>query len=330
MVAVTGANGLLGNFVIRKLIDQNESVLALKRPDSDISMLADLNNKITWCDADILDPVSLYEAFTKVTHVVHTAAIVSFNPRRAKEVLNVNAQGTRNVVNTCLALNIKRLIHISSVAALGRQKGQAHIDEKNKWVSSALNSTYAESKYASELEVFRGQEEGLSTVILNPSAILAPANWNRSSAQLFKYSWEEKPFITDGFLNFVDARDVADIVCQLLHHKIEGERFIVSGGNISYGNFFGKTAKQFNKKPPHIKLGKTLLGVLAQIESFRTKFTSSEPIITPETARFAGTEFLYENKKIKNLLNIQFQSIDDTLQWCCEYYIRKNQSKKIG
>ena len=330
MIAVTGANGLLGNFVIRELISKNESVLALKRSNSDTSMLADIDNKITWCDADILDPVSLHEAFEKVTHVIHTAAIVSFNPRRAKEVLNVNVQGTRNVVNTCLALGIKRLVHISSVAALGRQKGQTRVDEKNKWVSNALNSVYAESKYGSELEVFRGQEEGLSSVILNPSGILGPANWNRSSAQLFKYSWQEKPFITEGFLNYIDARDVASIAYQLLHHKIEGERFIVSGGNISYENFFGKMAKLFNKKPPHIKLGKTLLNVLARIESFRTLFTSSEPLITPETARFAGTEFLYENQKIKNLLQFEFQSIDQTLEWCCEYYIQKNQSKKIG
>ncbi len=330
MVAVTGANGLLGNFIIRKLIEQNESVLALKRHDSDISMLADIEDRITWCDADILDPVSLYEAFEKATHVIHTAAIVSFNPRKAKAVMDVNVQGTRNVVNTCLALGVKRLVHISSVAALGRQKNQTLINEKNKWVSSGLNSVYAESKYASELEVFRGQEEGLSSVILNPSAILGPGNWNRSSAQLFKYSWQEKPFITDGFLNYVDVRDLASVTYQLLHHKIENERFIVSGGNISYEGFFGKTAKQFNTKPPHIKLGKTLLNVLARVESFRTNFTSAEPIITPETARFAGTEFLYENNKIKNLLNIEFQSIDKTLEWCCDYYMRKNQFKKIG
>jgi dihydroflavonol-4-reductase len=330
MIAVTGANGLLGNFIIRKLIEQNESVLAIKRANSDISMLSDIENKITWRDADILDPVSLREAFEKVTHVIHTAAIVSFNPRRATEVLDVNVRGTRNVVNACLELGIKRLVHVSSVAALGRQKGQTNIDENNKWVGNALNTVYAESKYASELEVFRGQEEGLSSVILNPSAILAPANWERSSAQIFKYSWDEKPFITEGFINYVDARDVSSIACQLLHHEIEGERFIVSAGNISYDNFFKKTAKQFNKKPPHIKLGKTSLKILARIESFRTLFTSAEPIMTLERARLSGSEFLYESKKIKNLLHFEFQSIDATLQWCCEYYIRKNQSKKIA
>lgn len=329
MIAVTGANGLLGNFIIRKMIEQNESVLAIKRINSDISMLSDIESKVTWCDADILDPVSLREAFEKVTHVIHTAAIVSFNPRRAKEVVDVNIRGTRNVVNTCLTLGIKRLIHISSVAALGRQKGQTNIDEKNKWVSNALNTVYAESKYASELEVFRGQEEGLSSVILNPSAILAPANWERSSAQIFKYSWDEKPFITDGFINYVDARDVANIVYPLLHHKIEGERFIVSAGNISYENFFKKLAIQFNKKPPHIKLGKTSLKILARIESFRTLFTNAEPIMTSERARLSGSEFLYESEKIKNLLHFEFQTIDETLQWCCEYYIRENQLKKI-
>jgi len=329
MIAVTGANGLLGNFIVRKLIEQNERVLAIKRSESDISMLADIENQITWRDADILDSESLCEAFKNVTHVIHTAAIVSFNPRRANEVSRVNVEGTRNIVNACLTLGIKRLVHISSVAALGRQKGQAQVDEKNKWVSNSLNSVYAESKYLSELEVFRGQAEGLSTVILNPSGILAPGNWNRSSAQLFKYSWEEKPFITKGFLNYIDARDVASIAYQLLHHTVEGERFIVSGGSIAYESFFGKMAVLFHKKPPSIRIGKILLNVLARMESFRTLFTRSEPLITPETARFSGTEFFYENKKIRDLLQFEFQSIDQTLQWCCEYYIQKNQPKKI-
>ncbi len=317
-ISIIGGSGFIGSSLIRRL--NAEQVINLDKRNSTL-----LSTRIV----NITDPATLKGQFDDSGWVVLLAAEHKDFGITEAQYFNVNVEGTRNVVNTCLALGIKRLVHISSVAALGRQKGQVRIDENNKWVSNALNTVYAESKYASELEVFRGQEEGLSTVILNPSAILAPANWDRSSAQIFKYSWEEKPFITDGFLNFVDARDVASIACQLLHHKIEGERFIVSAGNISYENFFGKTAKQFNKKPPHIKLGKTLLNVLARIEGVRTLFTSAEPIMTLERARLSGSEFLYESQKIKNLLHFEFQSIDETLQWCCEYYIKENQSKKI-
>ena len=329
MIAVTGATGLLGNFIVRKLVEQNESVLALKRPGSDDSILADISDKITWFEADILDMVSLHEALEKVSYVIHSAAIVSFNPHKAKAVMDVNVQGTRNVVDTCLALGIKRLIYISSVAALCRQKGQSYIDEKNKWVSNAFNTVYAESKYASELEVFRGQEEGLSTVIINPSTILGQGNWDRSSTQIFKYCWQEKPFIMDGHLNYVDVRDVASIVFQILHHPIENERIIVNAGSISYTSIFDKIAQQFNTRPPSIKLGKVLLNVYSYIESIRTLFVNTEPHITRELAQLSGTEFLFLNHKIKNLLHFEFKSIDETLQWCCEYYIQINQSKKI-
>jgi dihydroflavonol-4-reductase len=328
MIAITGANGLLGSFIIRKLIESKEPFVALKRKNSDTSLLADVAQYITWRDADVADEVALAEAFEDVTHVIHAAAIVSFNPRKTDELMDINVMGTRNVVNACLVKDVKRLVHISSVAALGRQKGQHHIDEKNKWVSSSINSTYAESKYFAELEVFRGQEEGLSTVIINPSVILAPANWNNSSAKLFKYIWDEKPFYTDGFLNYVDVRDVAAIACRLLYSPVEGERYIANAGNISFGNFFSRLASAFQKKAPRIKLNATTLKIIAWIENFRTWFTGTEPLITRETARIAGTEFLYDNKKIRQLFSFEFQPIDASIEWCCQYYREKMAGKK--
>ncbi|MBA4053299.1 MAG: epimerase [Marivirga sp.] len=328
MIAITGANGLLGSYIVRKLISQNEPFIAIKRKGSDISLLHDVNEKITWFDADILDTVSLSDAFKDATHVIHAAAVVSFNPRRADQVMDINVQGTRNVVNVCLALGIKRLVHISSVAALGRQKGQPVIDENNKWVDAATNSTYAKSKYFAELEVFRGQEEGISTVIVNPSLILAGANWNVSSAQLFKYVWQQKPFYIDGFVNYVDVLDLTEITYALLHSDIEGERFIASAGKISYKDFFGMIAKEFNKKAPSIQLGKNFLKIGAFLEGLISGITGAEPRLTPETARLAGSEFLFQNQKIRNKLKFEFQPIDGTLRRCCLYYIEKMKAKK--
>lgn len=327
MIAVTGANGLLGSFIVRKLIDQNESFVALKRQGSDTSLLSDVNHLITWRDADVLDEVALQEAMKGVSKVIHAAAIVSFNPRRAKEVLNINALGTRHVVNACLEHDVKRIVHISSVAALGRQKGQKKIDETNKWVDSKLNSVYAESKYIAELEIFRAQEEGLSAVMVNPSVILAPADWNKSSAQLFRYVWQQGLFYTDAYLNYVDVRDVTHAVVQLLNEPLHGERFILSAGNISFGDFFQQVARHFNKRAPSVKLGRNLLQVVARLERVRSAIIGNEPLITRETARLAGTEFLYDNQKITNALNFQFQPIDKTLQWCCEYYMTKMHRK---
>jgi dihydroflavonol-4-reductase len=328
MIAITGANGLLGSFIIRKLLETNQPFIAIKRKDSDTSLLDDIVDKITWRDAAVEDFTSLSEAFENVTHVIHTAAVVSFNPRESELILKVNIEGTQNVVNACLNAGVKRMIHISSVAALGRQKNQTVITEENKWIDSALNSTYAYSKYQAELEVFRGQEEGLSTLIVNPSVILAPSDWTKSSSQLFKYVWTQKFFYINGSLNYVDVRDVSSIVCKLLHSKIESERFILNGGSISFKEFFDRIGNQFKKRAPFLKLNKTFLTVIAFLESLRSVLVRSKPLITPETARLANTRFLYDNAKIKKTLNFEFQTIDSTIQWCCSYYMQKINNKK--
>src|SRR5690349_14333062 len=206
MIAITGANGLLGSFIVRKLIESKKPFIAIKRTGSDVSLLKDVAHLITWKDAGVTEEDAIQEALQGCTHVIHTAAMVSFNPRLKRKIFNVNINGTRNVVNACLLNNVQRLIHISSVAALGRQKDKSDVDESNKWADSPINSTYGKSKYLAELEVFRGQEEGLSTAIVNPSLILAPADWDKSSAKLFKYVWSQRPYFTEGSMNYVDVR----------------------------------------------------------------------------------------------------------------------------
>jgi len=328
MIAVTGANGLLGSYVVRTLIEQREPFLAIKRKDSDISLLADVNDKITWRDADVLDVISLDEAFKNVTCAIHTAAVVSFNPSRAKQVMQINVQGTRNVVNACLANGVKRIVHVSSVAALAAQKGQTTVTEENKWVENQHQTVYAKSKYLSELEIFRGQEEGISSVIVSPSAILADANWDNSSAQIFKYVWKQSPFYSDGAINYVDVIDVANIIYTLLRMPIEAERFIVSAGKMPYKELFGLIAKGFGKKKPSIRINKNFLKIGAYFESLRSIISGSEPRLTKETARIADANYFFENRKIVDRLNFEFQPIDKTLQRCCRYYMAKMDAKK--
>jgi len=327
MIAVTGATGLLGSYIVRALCESNTPFVALKRKESDTSLLEDMKEKITWREADITNPVSLDEALKDINGVIHTAAYVSFNPGKAEKIFQINTEGTRHVVNACLSNNIRRLLHVSSVSALGRQKGQTILSEENKWADNSINSKYGESKYQAELEVFRGQEEGLSTVIINPSVILGFSNWDQSSAQLFKYAWKQRPFYIDGSLNYVDVRDVAEISLRLFNSAIEGERFILSAGSVPFKTLFDKIAEGFQKKGPSLKVNATLAKILAGIESGRTWLTGSEPLITFETARLVNTFFQYDNQKVKKALNFNFQSVDETLQWCCEQYNRQYQIK---
>jgi nucleoside-diphosphate-sugar epimerase len=328
MIAVTGATGLLGSSIIRKLLEDGEQVIAIKRKESDTSLLNDVLNKITVRDADILDPVALSDALQDVSVVIHAAGLVSFQPRDKKRLYETNVQGTRNIINTSLQHNIKKFIHVSSVAALGRPKDVEQLDEKQKWAESPFNTVYAESKYFAELEVMRGHEEGLEVVIVNPSVILGPGDWNKSSSKIFDYVWRERSFYSDMSINYVDVKDVTRAIIQLMNNGVDGERYILNAGNISCQLLFEKIAKNFKKKPPTIRVGKNLVLWLANLEQLRSLITGSTSLITKETAQLAKSLVTYNNQKIKNKLNFEFQTIDETLKWCCEYYMKKANGKK--
>ncbi len=316
MFAITGANGLLGSHLLRRLSKENIPLVGIKKPDSETNHLQDLT-QIEWREADLLDTETLTEALKGATTVIHTAAQVSFNPRQRNKIFEVNEVGTRNVVNACLDLNVNQLIHISSVAAIGRQKGFHHINEDSKWVAGDLNTDYAESKYLGELEVWRAHEEGLNVSIVNPSVILAPPDQTKSSAQLFHYVMKEKLFYTEGHLNFVDVRDVVEIIWQMYGKKVYGERFIANGGHTTFQNLFSQIAMRLKKRPPSINMPSTLLSMLAMAEEIRSRVTGMEPLISRQSTKLARESFYYSNQKAIDKFNFQFKSLEKTLDWCC-------------
>lgn len=320
MIAITGASGLLGSAIIQRLIEDRTSIVGLKRESSNVSHLSYL--QIKWLDADLSDVESLEQIFQreKIDTVVHAAALVSFRPGDRELLLKSNVEGTRNIVNACLTANVRRLIHISSIAALGRQKGVEVVNEKSKWVDNILNSDYAESKHLAELEVYRGYEEGLAIDIINPSIILAQSNWNRSSSQVFKYVYQQRPFYTDGLINYVDVRDVAEMVAKILSMSPTGRRFIASAGAIDFKGFFATIATHLGKRAPWIKVPRPLVVMAARIEHLRSVVTGSNPFVTAQSARSAKESIQYDNQRAVSELGMKFKPFEETIKWCCEYY----------
>jgi nucleoside-diphosphate-sugar epimerase len=268
-----------------------------------------------------MDTESLVDALQGATSVIHTAAQVSFNPRARNKIIEVNEGGTKNVVNACLTTNVDHLIHISSIAALGRQKGFPHITEDSKWVPGQLNTDYAESKYLAELQVWRGHEEGLKVSIINPSVILAPPEQTKSSAQIFHYVMKEKLFYTDGQINFVDVRDVTEMIWQMHNQKIYGERFIANAGHTSFKNLFDQIAQRLHKNPPSIKMPSSLLSLLALMEETRSWISGTEPLITRQSTKVTKEHFYYSNEKAVKKFNLKFRTLENTLDWCCNGHL---------
>lgn len=325
-ILITGANGLVGSRTARRFAEANFEVLALCRSGSDLSLLEEISSKITIIKGDILDIASLGKIIeNNIDFVVHTAAVVSYSPKDRDNMYKVNVEGTANVVNICLDKQIKKLCYVSSIAALGKPNASTEhtlggiIDENQKWEDSPLNSHYAKSKYQGELEVWRGQAEGLNTVIVNPSVILGEGDWNKSSTQLFKYVYDEHKFYTEGNLNYVDVKDVVEAIFQLTVSEIQNERFILSADAVTYREFFLKVAKTFNKNPPTKSISPVLIEFLWRLEAIRSFFTNKSPLITKETAKNSRTKFAYKNEKIRQALGFEFTNFEETILRVCTF-----------
>jgi dihydroflavonol-4-reductase len=318
MILLTGATGIVGHYIAEYILEAGHNIKALKRENSDISRLAKWGDRIEWVNADLDDLTMLKQAFNGIDRVVHCAALVSFHQQDKEEMMRINVDGTANMVNLAIEYRIEKFIYISSVAALGRKTGLDVIDETNSWEESDSNSNYAESKHLAEMEVWRGQEEGLTAVILNPSIVIGPGKWDSSSMQVFKYVDQERKFYPPGDMNYVDVRDVADIAVKMLFNEICGERFILNSGQKSYLEVFETIAKYLNKPSPRIKVSYALLTFAYMFDSFKSFITGQKSIITKESLKLSKMSFFYSNEKIANSLNYKFRSLDDAVAWTSE------------
>ncbi|WP_242926629.1 NAD-dependent epimerase/dehydratase family protein [Pontibacter vulgaris] len=314
MVFVTGGSGLIGSFLIQALLEQGHQVKAIYRGQVPGIPGAE---QVQWLEGDILDPVFLRSALEDVKYVFHSAGLVSYAPQDVELLKQINVEGTANIVDACLEQQSIKLCHVSSIAAVGRPKGSTTLTEKDKWDQAEEHSAYASSKYFGELEVWRGISEGLNAVIVNPSVVLGPADWTRSSTRLFKYVFDQKSFYTKGSANFVDVRDVVEAMLQLTFSDITGERFILNAGQLTYKEFFERVAGCLGKKAPGIKVPAALAEVVWRAERVRSWLTGSRPLITKDTARVASKTHLFSNNKVSAAIGLEFRPLDETIAWSC-------------
>lgn len=305
MILVTGANGFVGSHVLRALSERGKTVRALYHRNEPTAEMRAWPG-VSWEQADLLDIFRADEVMQGITEVFHCAAIVSFLPARRAEMIHANTTGTEHVVDAALQAGVRKLVHISSVSALGRDGTKKEIDEEAQWEESNHNSGYGQSKFAAEMEVWRGIGEGLDAVILNPGIILgAPLRadgWNEGSAKLMQNAAKEFPFYTDGCTSFVDVRDVVDAAIQLMDSDIVAERFIVSAGSIPFREVFTEMANALGVRPPSRHAGPVATSLVWRWEALKARFSGKPPLITKETAQSAQTQCFYNNEKLLKAL----------------------------
>lgn len=317
MILVTGATGFLGAELIRQLTDKGEAVRALKRRSSVIPGFIGEIPSVQWFEADINDISALEDAFEGVNQVYHCAALVSFDPKDKKKLLRINIEGTSNVVNLCTTNNV-RLLHVSSVAALGNAKKGELITEKNFWEYDSTVHSYAISKYEGEMEVWRGIAEGLDAVIVNPSVIIGANAGITGSGAIFKLVKDGLNYYTKGATGIVDVSDVAKSMIALMKSNEHAERFTISAENYHYKEFFTEIADGFGIKAPSIEAKPWMLGMAWRASRLAAMFTGKPPALTSDAAKSSLNESLYSNEKIKRTIGIQFKPLKQSIHEVCQ------------
>lgn len=324
MILVTGGTGFLGAYIIAELVKRGHAVRAIKHTSTlPFFISPHILEKVEWINGDVLDIISLQDSMKDIKQVVHCAAIVSFHKQDRNKMYQVNVEGTANVVNAALSSGIKRLLYISSVAALGRSSQEETVNEEKKWQNEKNNTHYAFSKHDAEMHVWRGFAEGLNGVILNPSTILGYGNWKQSSCSIFKNGYNGFQWYTNGVNGFVGVEDVARATVLLLESEISQQRFIVNSENWSFRKLFTSIADNFHKRPPHLEAGKMLGSIAWRLEKLKSYFTGNRPLLTRETAKVAHSKTSFDNRNLLTALpDFSFTPLDQVIKKSCENYLQ--------
>jgi dihydroflavonol-4-reductase len=324
MILVTGGTGLVGAHLLLHLLENGEKNLRAIYRDSkhiektkalfELYKKSDLFSVIKWIEADILDVPSLEIAFNNVDYVYHCAGFISFIPNDEDQLRKVNIEGTANIVNFCIDKKVTKLCHVSSIAALGNlAQNQTIVTEETEWNPEVLHSDYAISKYGAEMEVWRGHQEGLQVVIVNPGVIFGPGFWNQGSGEFFTSIKRGFPFYTNGSTGYVAVIDVVKIMTQLMKLDCSGERFILISENINYKNIILKIATKINAKHPKLEAKPWLLNLAWKLDWFSSKILKTKRKISRHGAISLQNSDEISNKKIKAYLNYSFEGIDSYL-----------------
>lgn len=327
MVLVTGGTGFLGAYIIRELVERGYAVRATyRRGTIPFFLPREITGKVEWVRCDVRDPPGLEAAMTGVDAVIHAAGMISFSRRDRRELWSVNIEGTANVVNTALELDIRRFLHVSSVAAIGRPGGNEEVTEDRSWTDSRYNTNYAISKFHGEMEVWRGIGEGLRAVIVNPATILGYGDWNNTSCAIFHSVYNGFPWYTEGVNGFVDVADTARAIVRLVEGDITGERFILNAENWSWRRVFDSIAAEFGKRPPTREATPFLTGIAWRTEKIRSLLTGKTTLLTRESARVAAAKTSFSNDKIlRQLPDFRFTPLEETIRTACRSYLQTPQ-----
>lgn len=331
-ILVTGGTGLVGSHLLVHLVLKGASVRAIYRTSSDLEKVKrvfsyytkdykELFSKVNWVEADVTNIPSLESAFSDIKYVFHCAALVSFRKKDDIHMRNVNIKGTANLVNLALANNIEKFCYVSSIATLDKKEGNKIIDETAEWNPENNNYDYAISKYGGEMEVWRGSQEGLAVVIVNPAVILGSGFWTHNTGLFFTNAAKSFSFYTAGKTGFVGVVDVVKAMIQLMDSKIINKNYVLVAENTTYQNVMTKIANALGTDPPTRKVSPFMASIAWRLAWLQSVLTGKPPMITKHSAKAAQQQYSYSSERIQQDLDFKFESLQEIVRRTGKRYL---------
>lgn len=322
-VVVTGANGFLGSWLTKELVTQGFDVQILARPTSDLSDLQGLSFKVL--QGDVTNPASLEKAFKGAGGVFHLAGVVAYQHKDRPLMEKVNVEGTLNVIQAAEKMKVPKVLHLSSVVAIGASTSpQEILNEDSPYTLSYLNLGYFETKRKAELLMLEASKRGaFEAIIVNPSTIYGAGDAKKGSRSVqLKVAKNKFPFYTPGGASIVGVEDVVDGIMKAWSKGRSGERYILSHENWTVQELFTAIANEAGVTPPSIKLPSFILHTAGFIGDALRPLGIKGPI-TKENAWTSTLFHWFDNSKAKKELGFNprpaQESIHKSVQWMKEH-----------
>ena len=333
MILVTGGTGLVGSHLLYKLTNSHQKIRAIYRRIETLEKVKKLFSyytdnmeapfeKIEWIKADLNDVAALSEAFDGITYVYHCAALISFNPNAYESLKKTNIEGTANIVNLCISHSVKKLCYVSSVATMGYDP--IKITENTIWNAGDIQNVYAITKYTAEREVWRGTQEGVPSVIVNPAVVLGPGFFNCGSGLIFKAIYKGLRFTTEGVTGYVNVNDVVKSMELLMNGDYKNERYILVGESLSFKKLSELISDSLRVQAPKTIAKDWMLSIAWRLDWLAHLLMGRKRRLTKNLCKTLNNKNHYSSEKfLKTENNFKFTSISKTIAEICQAFLQE-------
>ncbi|MFO0936923.1 MAG: NAD-dependent epimerase/dehydratase family protein [Gemmataceae bacterium] len=329
-IAITGATGFVGLQVTQQLIARGARVTALVRPTSKIERLQTLG--VNCVIASLNDASSIDAAMKGCDLAIHTAGAVDFG-EDWNHLRSINVDGTQAVMEGARQAGVRRVVHVSSIVAVGASQRAEILDETATWNLGPFHVPYATTKREGEEAALRANSNSFEVVVVNPGCVIGPDDFSASEfGSLCRRFWKGKvPISFTGGNNFVDVRDVASGILGAAMRGRPGERYLLTGENHRFSSFFSSLAAVSHRTHPRVTLPAWLAPPIAKLAtSIEARRKRRKPVLSISQARLLGLYFFFDAGKAKRELGFAVRPFSDTVLDTYRYWMEPNGSSRAA